>query len=436
MSTSEQDQAPRHHLSQFQFHLLHSHSQFHHDRTFTSQPFSSSSSSHQFASDDAHSAFAKLALSQRHEINSRPQMSNTEVAPNLSKIVNLSRLKTEPSISGNHHGKSKVSRNAKSGNQRSNSESSNSTPVNCRYDSSLGLLTKKFVSLLQEAKDGTLDLNKSAEILQVQKRRIYDITNVLEGIGLIEKTSKNHIQWKGYDGLGPGELDGQVTKLKSEVEGLYSEECRLDDAIRKKQELLRTLEEKENHQKYLFLTEEDILSLPCFQDQTLIAIKAPQASFIEIPDPDEDNDFRQRQYKMIVRSATGPIDLYLLSKHNANYEDVSINPAQAPLIDPSQNGDQCGLKSAGLRLENQDAQKNTSQSFSLLDSEQSVIQKITPLDFDMEDDYWLQSDHGVTLTDLWANEELVHIDEVLQDDYSNGGGAFTQTPSFQGGCPQ
>lgn len=29
------------------------------------------------------------------------------------------------------------------------------------------------------------------------QRRIYDITNVLEGIGLIHKTSKNHIQWKG-----------------------------------------------------------------------------------------------------------------------------------------------------------------------------------------------------------------------------------------------
>lgn len=31
---------------------------------------------------------------------------------------------------------------------------------------------------------------------QVQKRRIYDITNVLEGIGLIEKKLKNIIYWK------------------------------------------------------------------------------------------------------------------------------------------------------------------------------------------------------------------------------------------------
>lgn len=33
-------------------------------------------------------------------------------------------------------------------------------------------------------------------MFQVQKRRIYDITNVLEGIGLIEKKLKNRIQWK------------------------------------------------------------------------------------------------------------------------------------------------------------------------------------------------------------------------------------------------
>lgn len=29
----------------------------------------------------------------------------------------------------------------------------------------------------------------------VKKRRIYDVTNVLEGIGLIHKTSKNHMGW-------------------------------------------------------------------------------------------------------------------------------------------------------------------------------------------------------------------------------------------------
>lgn len=40
-------------------------------------------------------------------------------------------------------------------------------------------------------------VTQAADTLAVrQKRRIYDITNVLEGIGLIEKKSKNSIQWK------------------------------------------------------------------------------------------------------------------------------------------------------------------------------------------------------------------------------------------------
>uniref|UniRef100_A0AAY4BTL6 E2F/DP family winged-helix DNA-binding domain-containing protein n=1 Tax=Denticeps clupeoides TaxID=299321 RepID=A0AAY4BTL6_9TELE len=66
-----------------------------------------------------------------------------------------------------------------------------------RHEKSLGLLTSKFVTLLQEAKDGVLDLKTAADTLAVrQKRRIYDITNVLEGIGLIEKKSKNSIQWR------------------------------------------------------------------------------------------------------------------------------------------------------------------------------------------------------------------------------------------------
>lgn len=57
-------------------------------------------------------------------------------------------------------------------------------------------MTKKFVNLISDAHDGVLDLNRAADVLNVQKRRIYDITNVLEGIGLIEKKSKNNIQWK------------------------------------------------------------------------------------------------------------------------------------------------------------------------------------------------------------------------------------------------
>lgn len=41
-----------------------------------------------------------------------------------------------------------------------------------------------------------LNLNEISKQLDVSKRRVYDITNVLEGIDLLEKTGKNVIRWK------------------------------------------------------------------------------------------------------------------------------------------------------------------------------------------------------------------------------------------------
>jgi transcription factor E2F3 len=40
-------------------------------------------------------------------------------------------------------------------------------------------LTKKFIDLIKASPDSTIDLNEAVKQLDVQKRRIYDITNVL-----------------------------------------------------------------------------------------------------------------------------------------------------------------------------------------------------------------------------------------------------------------
>ena len=64
-----------------------------------------------------------------------------------------------------------------------------------RKENGLVTLTNRFIDLLKQAPQQTLDLNEAVLQLAVQKRRIYDITNVLEGIGLIKKGGKNHIRW-------------------------------------------------------------------------------------------------------------------------------------------------------------------------------------------------------------------------------------------------
>ena len=48
-------------------------------------------------------------------------------------------------------------------------------------------------------------------MLQVQKRRVYDITNVLQGIGYIEKIHKNKMQWIG--GSKDMEINKEIAQL-------------------------------------------------------------------------------------------------------------------------------------------------------------------------------------------------------------------------------
>ncbi|KCZ79712.1 hypothetical protein H312_02902, partial [Anncaliia algerae PRA339] len=60
-------------------------------------------------------------------------------------------------------------------------------------------LTKRFLQILSESSDQSLDLNNASYLLNVSKRRIYDITNVLEGLELITKTHVNTVKWIGDD---------------------------------------------------------------------------------------------------------------------------------------------------------------------------------------------------------------------------------------------
>ena len=195
------------------------------------------------------------------------------------------------------------------------SQSEQRTPGStCRYDSSLGLLTKKFISLIEEADDGTLDLNRAADMLSVQKRRIYDITNVLEGIGLIVKKSKNNIQWKGM-GMGGAALEGRqdMAGLQKDVEGLHEEERQLDEEIAAMREKLHLFCEDGANKRLLYVRRDDIVGLPAFAGDTLIAIKAPHGTTLEVPDPEEGMDYPHRRYQMIMKSSDGPIELLLLA---------------------------------------------------------------------------------------------------------------------------
>ncbi|KAJ0971010.1 hypothetical protein J5N97_018969 [Dioscorea zingiberensis] len=269
----------------------------------------------------------------------------------------------------------------------------------CRYDSSLGLLTKKFISLLQEAEDGTLDLNRAADVLEVQKRRIYDITNVLEGVGLIEKKLKNQIHWKGVDMSKPKELDDQVSALRSAVETLEAEDIQLDGMISEIQENLRLLSGDENNQKWLYLSKEDIISIPCFEDAMLIAVKAPHGTCLEVPDPEEGVEFHHRQYQILLRSALGPVNCYLLSNHEETFDTSNHNKTDASSSPTDRD-------KGGTHYKQGCCQTVSEHSSDSIASQECVdgIMQIVPSDVDMDADYWLSSDAALSVTDAWRTK--------------------------------
>ncbi|KAI5943139.1 Transcription factor E2F4 [Manis javanica] len=219
-----------------------------------------------------------------------------------------------------------------------------------RHEKSLGLLTTKFVSLLQEAKDGVLDLKLAADTLAVrQKRRIYDITNVLEGIGLIEKKSKNSIQWKG---VGPGcntrEIADKLIELKAEIEELQQREQELDQHKVWVQQSIRNVTEDVQNSRYppggpcsrgvgrvsaillnphtlAYVTHEDICR--CFAGDTLLAIRAPSGTSLEVPIPEGLNG--QKKYQIHLKSVSGPIEVLLVNK-----EAWSSPPVAVPVPPP------------------------------------------------------------------------------------------------------
>ncbi|XP_035751238.1 transcription factor E2F6 isoform X4 [Egretta garzetta] len=172
-----------------------------------------------------------------------------------------------------------------------------------RFDASLVYLTQKFMDLVKTAPDGVLDLNEVATTLGVRKRRVYDITNVLDGIHLIQKRSKNLIQGSNLDqvvGKAP-----EQQNLKDELSDLSAMEEALDELIKDCAHQLFELTDDKENAKLAYVTYQDIRSIQAFQEQMVIAIKAPEETRLEIPIPKEDC------IEVHVKSTKGPIDVYL-----------------------------------------------------------------------------------------------------------------------------
>lgn len=229
-----------------------------------------------------------------------------------------------------------------------------------RFEKSLGLLTTRFVNLLQEAEGGVLDLKIAADTLNVrQKRRIYDITNVLEGIGLIEKRNKNCIVWKGaVAGENSQEASDRIGDLQDEISSLERHEKMLDQQKLWAQQSIKNILDDISNYQLAYITHDDICR--CFDGQTLLAIQAPNGTQLEVPIP-EIHPGHTKKYQIHLKSDNGQIYVLLVNK------DIGSEPVVVQVPPPQDLAEAIHCETFVRRTEEDDVRLLKQEEFQDLD---------------------------------------------------------------------
>jgi hypothetical protein len=281
-----------------------------------------------------------------------------------------------------------------------------------RFDSSLGQLTKKFVHILRSSPGSRIDLNRAAQELGVQKRRIYDITNVLEGIGLLLKEGKNHVAWNDDPAVdlsrAPEPMEGsegtrdRIDSLRTEVAAANAEDALLDrfldflsqqstflfspESIASPNQFRRFLPEGvEDPQPLMHVRYADITGIRSYNNDTIIGIKAPVGTNLEVPDPDQDVPPFMRKYQMYLNSTepgegesrpegAPPINVYLIRPEIGPH-----SPSRGASIDPSRGigGDHPGDDSNAPGSESGDDYRKLPASDTVSRSTEQSSQQLT-----------------------------------------------------------
>ena len=198
-------------------------------------------------------------------------------------------------------------------------------------ENSLCQLTKKVLEYIKNKKKLDININELVKDLCVKKRRIYDITNVLQGIGYIEKKGKNEIIW-----LKNQVFNKKDSKSKNNLFKMNNQMNEINNLINITKEEFVSISRKREFNKFGYITFNDLENISKNEKIDFFIIKANKGTKIEIMDK---KNARKTCEEILRNFQEGQIEL-----NQKNYKKINVIKNESHIFFDSNNQNQNSIK--------------------------------------------------------------------------------------------
>jgi transcription factor E2F3 len=164
---------------------------------------------------------------------------------------------------------------------------------------SLASLTSAFIKILTDANGADVELSAAEQLLKTTTRRLYDVVNVLAGVGLLTRTAKSRVRW-----VSTGDESQQ-----SAASSLLERERNLDGLLAKVESDLLEVSNSELFQRFGWIDVNDAMMCSPGDEVTLYWLKGPPTMSITIDPDGTDSEGGHTIVCVVEDPSDGPIEL-------------------------------------------------------------------------------------------------------------------------------